>query len=334
MEDLLHRKISIYDNYFSNEPHISTLGNFLFDDSIRQKVDAIRKVDNKSIRDEMKKKLPCATISGIFKGGHSGENLVEHSGLLCIDIDAKDNPHITDWGLFKQQISAIRCVAFAALSVSARGVFLIILIPKCGVETHKRYFLALEEAFRKCGVKIDKNCKDISRLRGASYDDNYYFNPDATTFTNLPQPKPQPKPTAKMACNFDNDPLSTLGKVESCVSKICENKIDITNDYNDWIGIGFSLADLGEQGRKYFHAVSQFYQRYDIRKCDQQFDECLRSRKGKIHIGTFFHICKDYGIIPTPSPTPPQTPLQRITAKTPAEALLIDRLSLEVVSTI
>lgn len=341
---MLNTRISIYDDYFATTSKVATLGEFLFDESIRQEVDAIRQIPDKDTRDEMKKKLPAATISGIFQGGHNGKSLAEHSGLICIDVDQKDNPDIDDWEEFKRRIQVLKCVAFVGLSVSGRGVFIIIRIPKCNAETHKQYYLALEDAFRKCGVKTDPNCKDITRLRGASYDDNYYYNPNATTFTKLPNPKPQPKPTATLRFDGNDDPQTTIGKVESCVNKVCDHQIDMTGSYNDWVEIGFSLADLGEQGRKYFHAVSQFYSSYDQNQCDHKFDELLRNRNGKIKIGTFFHICKDYGIIPTtprrePTPTPkedlntivalcPQHRLERLMATNPAVALLVDKLEL------
>lgn len=32
--------------------------------------------------------------------------------------------------------------------------------------------------------------------------------------------------------------------------------IDMTENYDDWINLGFSLASLGEEGREYFHIVS------------------------------------------------------------------------------
>ena len=300
---MLNRKISIYASYFSAESRIATLGEFLFDKATRKAVDAIRSIEDKATRDEEKKKLPAATISGVFDGGHSGAKLVEHSGLMCIDVDSKHNPNINDWEEFKHQLSRIRFVAYAGLSISGRGIFAIIPIPKCDAAKHKEYFLALEEAFSKCGVVIDPNCKEINRLRGASYDDNYYLNTNAATFTKLPKPKPKPKPTAKMTCNYDHDPQTTIGMVESCVSQIVKHQIDMTDDektgYDDWLRLGFALSDLGEQGRPFFHAICQFYGNYSYQECDKKFTQLLKSRNGSITIGTFFAICEDYGIVPT-----------------------------------
>ncbi len=352
---MLNRRISIYESYYSAESRIATLGEFLFDKATRKAVNAIRRIEDKATRDEAKKKLPAATISGVFDGGHAAQNLVEHSGLMCIDVDSKQNPNINDWEEFKHQLSRIRFVAYIGLSVSGRGIFAIIPIPKCDAAKHKEYFLALEEAFAKCGVVIDPECKDICRLRGASYDDNYYLNPNAATFTKLPKPKPKPKPTAKMTCNYDHSPQTTIGRVESCVSQIVRNQIDMTDDektgYDDWLRLGFALSDLGEQGRQFFHAVSQFYGNYTYQECDKKFSELLKSRNGSITIGTFFDICKDNGIVPTPSSprreqkeqqTPPQqteddtvivamNPQQRLDAlreSNPAIDLLANKLDL------
>lgn len=312
MENILGRKISIYESYFSAESRIATLGEFLFDEATRKAVDAIRSIEDKATRDEEKKKLPAATISGVFDGGHSGAKLVEHSGLMCIDLDEKHNPNINDWEYLKKQLSIVPYIAYIGLSVSGRGIFAIIPIPKCDAAKHKEYFLALEEAFAKCGLAIDKNCKEINRLRGASYDDNYYQNPNAATFTKLLKPKPKPKPTAKMACNYDHDPQTTIGRVESCVSQIVKHQIDMTSTYDDWLRLGFALSDLGEQGRPFFHAISQFYHNYTYQECDKKFSELLRDRDGRITIGTFFAICEDYGVIPAkPSTRQEQTQEQQ-----------------------
>jgi predicted P-loop ATPase len=61
--------------------------------------------------------------------------------------------------------------------------------------------------------------------------------------------------------------------------------------------IGFALAGhYGEQGRHYFHCISQQGSKYDPVKCDAKYNECLKSGKGRVRINTFFYKCKDAGI--------------------------------------
>lgn len=303
MRNLLDTKISVYANVFATENQVCSLHDFLTDGSVKQQIDAIRQEADKAKRDAAKKMLPAATISGVFRGGHKAENLLQHSGLICIDVDAKDNPHITDWQTFKRQIATLKCVLWAALSASGRGVFLIIPIPPCDAKKHRLYFQSLALAFEKSGVKIDNNCSDICRLRGASYDDNAYINPHAEIFTKLPPSPKKPIAAAKMRHNGITDTRTTVGKVQECVRLVCAHKIDLTNGYSEWLKVGMALADLGESGREYFHLVSAQSASYNAAECDKKYSEILRSRRGAVNVGTFFHMCAAHGIKPQLSRT-------------------------------
>jgi len=93
-------------------------------------------------------------------------------------------------------------------------------------------------------------------------------------FINKHMPKGKGQPSKVKVNGVDaasNDYTSLdLAKIKKAVSEIEKKKIDITDDYKDeWIeGVGFPLAKMGEQGRDYFHRVSQFnpgYNRYEIR---------------------------------------------------------------------
>ena len=78
--------------------------------------------------------------------------------------------------------------------------------------------------------------------------------------------------------------------------EIKRRHIVMTESYDDWISIGFSLASLGEEGREYFHIVSSQNAKYTERETDRKFDGFLRGN-GRIGIGTFFHYCKQFGVL-------------------------------------
>ena len=87
----------------------------------------------------------------------------------------------------------------------------------------------------------------------------------------------------------DNDKSS---QVEYMLSQIESNQTDITGTYEEWVKIGFALADcFGENGRDYFHRVSQFHPEYNIEKCNYQFDKCLNANGSGVKINTFFYMC-------------------------------------------
>lgn len=89
--------------------------------------------------------------------------------------------------------------------------------------------------------------------------------------------------------------------VNKVIAQIEEKGTDITTNYNDWVLIGFAFAHaFGEEGRAYFHRVSQLHPEYDEVKCNKKYDSCLRSKGSGITLGTFFHFARERGIqIPT-----------------------------------
>ncbi len=89
-------------------------------------------------------------------------------------------------------------------------------------------------------------------------------------------------------------------QVENVVKQIEEKDIILGDDsYNDWLRIGFALADgLEEEGRKYFHKVSSVSGKYNKDDCDKQYDYCLNGNEPeeKITISTFFYYAKEAGL--------------------------------------
>jgi hypothetical protein len=100
-----------------------------------------------------------------------------------VDIDAKDNPDILDWETLKQDLSVLPQIAYCALSVSGKGLFLV--IPLRYPEKHLQQFHQLQIDFRKMGIMIDSACSDITRLRCLSYDEHPIINENATLYEGV-----------------------------------------------------------------------------------------------------------------------------------------------------
>ena len=78
--------------------------------------------------------------------------------------------------------------------------------------------------------------------------------------------------------------------------RIAESGCDITREYNDWINVTFACASLGEAARKCYHTICRQYPRYQYDECDKCFDNCLRTGRGDITLGTLIKLAKDNGI--------------------------------------
>lgn len=288
MNSIFDKTISVYDTAFDNVGKEQLLSDFLFDGTHQEEIMRIRATEDKATRSMLKRQLPCATVSSRFLPSRSACNLTEHSGFICLDIDGQDNPNITDFDELKRQLSVIPQIAYAGLSVSGKGLFLLVPIqyPSC----HMQHFLQLVDDFDKMGIKLDRNCSDVCRCRVKSYDANQYVNENALTYNKV---KVIERPRVVFHADFSAD--DTLNQVSQLCEIIDRRGIDITATYQDWVKVGFALASLGEHGRRFFHVCSRQNEKYRQSETDRKFDNLLKSN-GSISIATFFKICKDYGI--------------------------------------
>ena len=286
MKNLFDTKISYYSNVEDNVGTEISLRDFLFCDKYKEQIEHIRSITNKEQQKSLKKLLPLATISGTFAPTRKAENLVAHSNLLCIDIDKKDNMDVDWFDDMKHEWHNIPQVLYAAHSVRGEGWFAIFHIAY--PEKHRAHFEALQRDFANSGLVVDKSCKDVSRMRTISYDPKPYVNEDATLYNKV---WVEPKPTIHIPYSGGDDKED----VEKCCRIIADRSIDITATYDDWFHVGAALASLGERGRSLFHLVSSQNPKYKAAETDKKFDNLLRY-VSSINLGTFFHICSQYGI--------------------------------------
>ena len=286
MEDYLSREISIYPNVYTQEGTTSTLRQFLFSEAGRDAVLKYRSLvqqfgHDSQIARNFKTQLPAATISGTFYPTKEASNLVKHSGLICIDIDQKDNVGL-DMEALKNRLAEVPQVLYTASSVSGSGLYCI--IPLLYAERHQQQFAAISRDFSKIGVVIDKNCKNVNRLRTISVDADFRLNEKAIPYQGIVLPE------RKAVTYTYNQNDSTLERVAQCCRQLQEWHIDLTSNYDNWVQIGFSLASLGEAGRQFYHMASCINDHYNEAQCNKKFDDLLRHGQS-FGIGTFFYYC-------------------------------------------
>jgi hypothetical protein len=343
MKSVLDITVSCFRSYpCPDNPKPVNLLTWLRSDKYAGQVAHIRTLADKAGRDKLKAALPCITPSGTFSH-RSEKSLLQHSGLICLDIDYKENRHIGNFDTLKTCLSHLENVAYCGLSVSGQGYF--VLIPIADPARHKNHFYALQQDFSSLGIELDAACKDVSRLRGYSYDPEGYFNhiakPYYKTSPLLPGSNPLTPEGGTMPGTMAEPVLSRtlLRGAEGLVSQILAQGVDITAGYRAWFEIGCSLAnEYGEAGRDHFHSVSRFHAGYDPTATDKQFTACLKNRYSYT-IATFYKYCKDYGMLLTEPDVPaslsaftlPTTPLQRLTQQYPFIKDLMEKLDLEVI---
>lgn len=249
---------------------------------------------------EMKRRLPGATLSGLFNERRKTDFLTRHSGYLCLDIDNQDNTGISDFSQIMFVLRHRAEVACAMRSCSGKGLFALVRLAQ--PDKHKEQFRALYKEYFQLGIHLDRACSDVTRLRFASFDTEPYINENVVPYAGVEvghsnslsnlAPRFTPKPLRYGNSRFSN---SVEQDVERLICKIENRGIDITATYEDWINVGFALATLGNVvGRHFFHRVSRFNKGYSFQQCDEKFNSLCRA--GNIKIGTFFVICKNYGV--------------------------------------
>lgn len=286
MTSLFDTKISYYSNVENNVGTEISLRDFLFCGKYKEQIENIRSITDEELQKSLKKQLPLATISGTFAPTRKAENLVAHSNLLCIDIDKKDNMGVTWFDDLKHEWHNIPQILYAGHSTRGEGWFAIFRIAH--PDKHKAQFEALQRDFASSGLVIDRACKDVCRMRFISYDPEPYVNESATLYNKV---WVEPKPTTHVFYSGGDD----MEQVEKCCQIITDRGIDITATYDDWFRVGAALASLGERGRSLYHLVSSQNANYKAAETDKKFDNFLHN-VSSINIGTFFHICTQYGI--------------------------------------
>lgn len=181
MQSVLNKTVSCAKRYNSPAAELFDVNllTWLTSEKYRVKVEYLRGCTDTDEIKALKASLPIVLVSGKFFERNSA-GLIQHSGLICIDIDRKDNPNISNWDEIPAALAGMANVAYAGLSVSGKGYFAI--IPIAYPEKHKQQFYALERDFLSVGIVIDPVCHELNRARGYSYDPAPYFNHNATPY--------------------------------------------------------------------------------------------------------------------------------------------------------
>lgn len=299
VNDPLNVEVSLYKGVSDNIGTTVNLKDFLFTDQYKDIAEAIRSGSTIEERHEIKNRyrtaLPCATVSGRFTE-RKRDKVAEYSGLIAIDIDYKDNVEVMPEvpNILKQ----MDFVIYAGKSISGDGYFAI-----CRVDDPKRlkeHYLALEKDFKEYGITIDKACKDTTRLRFASYNEEPYYNPYALTYYKMVgEPKRETRvSTTYTPREFSYHTTSTdnAQRVEEQIKYLIDNNLTLPDDYHSWFKIGMSLcSEFGESGRQYFHSISSLSPKYDRYECDNQYDKIVESygSGNDIGLGTLMYMFKE-----------------------------------------
>ena len=186
-----------------------------------------RKTAKRSV-DRAKKNLPAILWSGRFSR-RANDALIEHSGLLCADLDdlGQNLPNVRAKLLKSLHLRAL------FLSPTGDGLKAIFNVPADPTKHSASFQSVQQHVMELTGVQIDEACKDVARLCFVSFDPGLYFNPNAVELVPLVEAEEKNTPVALQVCAPNlkmrqRVALELLGQVEwTCDTRgycICPGK--------------------------------------------------------------------------------------------------------------
>lgn len=303
VNDVLDIEIDAYSNITDNVCKKANLKELLTTNKFKSQIEQLRGIEDEKEQKEFKRTLPNFTLSAVFNGTRNTNNVLSYTNLICIDIDKQDNT--LDMNTIGDILKNIDNIAYYARSCRGNGYFAIIPIEHG--ERLKDHFKALQEDFKGLGIILDKSCSDVTRVRYVTFDNNYYINPNPVIYTrmitettskskqnNTSKTSNKPLTDTVIDVNSDSIKLSEgdLKTLQTLVNDCDKYNLNILEDRDNWFQVGTALANiLGEQGRDYFHRLSNKSSKYDKEECNDKYDEMITNRGTyNYNIGTIFHI--------------------------------------------
>lgn len=231
---------------------------------------------------------------------HSKNNIVDMTGYLQLDYDKLKNVNE-----LKTILTQHPSVALIFTSASGSGLKVIVRIGKIKSSFYD-YFHAVDEVFTKYILKFlgttiesDKSCSNENRLCFMCNDENFYYNPNPKALIVSIKKKPIEKVSKEAQVKQKDIPTSDI--LEKIVKAVGDAKIDLTEDYADWVRIGFIIRNTipdYNSGLNYFLLLSRFHPNYDLKKATEKYKSLFSSQDTgiKAFIPSLIMMCKAKGI--------------------------------------
>jgi len=279
--------ISLFGSVYNTEPK----GNFpleaylieVRDGRYEDLIHKLRNEKDEKIYKKLKESLNRVTFSGTF-AKRENASLLEHSGYIAIDFDDLEEPEIVK-ELMKNDKYAYACF----LSSGGHGLTTLFRVNPL---KHRESYLGLANYLLKTYNQIcDPQSISVSKPFGVTYDPNIYISD-----TEVPMFLQYVKEIkVEKILNF----AYVQDDFKEILQQVSTKRINLCDDYDRWVKIGFAFADkFGEGGREYYHVISSISEKYSRLRTDKQFNYSIkRTATLKLAtISTFYYYCKEAGV--------------------------------------
>lgn len=175
---------------------------------------------------------------------------------------------------------------YCSLSCGGNGLFALIPINDNGTkEDYLSIYNALIDDFKAMDINLDGQTSNPNRLRYASYDNNPYYNYNATIYTNRKTIQVRHIASTQSAANVDyNLSEKDMETFLKAIKDIEEKHLILTTEHSsdttkgnkrNTIYLGSVLYSLlGEDGRQFLHICRSQRKGYSEQKTNETFNYC------------------------------------------------------------
>jgi len=324
-ERVFSRRISWQDNVWTSPSKSITVEEVLelvrsgfFMDQIK-KLRKILETSEDQYRFE-KKRLPAVTFSGLFGNKRSIESIKEYTSILSVDIDKLDadtlSRHVRSLSDDKYTVAVWKTPSGNGLKVLYDLEYSSEYVNADIEDQHSTAFLKLHGYLSEMySIKIDTNCKDITRLSFLSSDMDLVLNSSYIPFyiecnddiVHLQESEKARSRIAKKPSQLNRNMLyRTEGKndrderalLSSIITFLQKRNISITNCYTNWVKVAFAISNhfTYPVGKGYFLKLC----RLDSDKHDEEASinllrDCYTSTEGKVKLATIIYLAQELG---------------------------------------
>ncbi|GEO04470.1 hypothetical protein AAE02nite_21340 [Adhaeribacter aerolatus] len=140
----------------------------------------LRNLSDKEFSEYKKSMFPAVSWSGLFSPTRAKQNLIQHSGLLCLDIDDLSSRRLEE---VREQIKADPFTFISFISPSGKGIKVIVKVDLLEPEQHEQFFAQLQTYYYNTyEIVIDPTGKNVDRLCFLCYDKDIFVYPDSRLF--------------------------------------------------------------------------------------------------------------------------------------------------------
>lgn len=206
---------------------------------------------SKKALQELKKQLPCITVGGVFKdGARSDANLLHYSGIVQIDVDVKD---VRIYGILQQLkeiIAGLPYVVVCAVSPSGCGIKALGLTNNKNAQHHTQLVHQMSDAVidaitplldsvgLDANAAVDRCGQALSQPMYLTWDNDTYYNPDATEWVFIPvegwEPKSDDKKSTSPSKLKANEKIVRVS-VPAVSGKSAEEQTKTLKNYVNWL---------------------------------------------------------------------------------------------------